>query len=246
MTVVRVYQPHTISHMQRQVMDAMQITGERSIVLVMWNSQNALKDTPRCEHCYDQVNGSTDTTGGICPWCFGTTYAHGVKEAHFTSTIFSSIGGSSTYDKSKGEFDVEDSTIQVGPFIDIHEKDYILKIDGWNVDDDGVSPICHDLWQVKASYNSAYFKDGFSGLEDSNIVGTSLPISRTDQSNPLSDIMFLFDDTEVVTDGQPFVLYPQSVDIGTNENMPVKTGPTSSWAYLVTGDENVPCAKAME
>ena len=245
MTVVRVYQPHTVSHMQRQVMDALQITGERSIVLVMWNSQNVTHEVERCEHCYDPVYGDSDTTGGICPYCFGTTYAHGVKEAHFTSAIFSSIGGSSSYDKSRGEFDVEDSTIQVGPFIDIHEKDYVLKIDGWDVDDGGVQPICRDLWQVKASYNSAYFKDGFVSLGDSNIVGTSLPISRTDQSNPLSDVTFLFDDTRVVTDKQPFVLYPQSGDIGTEENRPVEV-PEEYGAYLVTGDENVPCAKAME
>lgn len=244
MTVVRVQQPHTVSHMQRQVLDALQIVGERAIALVMWNSQNADDDTPRCEHCYDEVTGGTDTTGGICPYCFGTTYAHGIKEAVFTSAVFSAIGGDSKYDKSLGEFDLQTSRVQVGPYIDIHDKDYVLKIDGWDITEKGAAPRFQEIWQVQQSFNSAYFKDGFSPTGDSSIIGTNLPVGRTDQSNPIARIRFVFGDTKVVSDNQPFVLYPESVLSETGENRPTEIEPLQTTLFV--SDEPVPCLKAME
>lgn len=237
MSVIRVYQPHTVEHMQRQVSDALQIIGERSIVFVMWNSQNVDGNVKRCPHCYDPVNGGTDTTGGICPYCFGTTYEHGIKEAHFTSVIFSAIKGESTYDKSMGEYDAENSTIQVGSDIEPHEKDYVAKIDGWNVDIRGVSPIIQESWQVKQSFNNSYFKDGFSSLSKNNVIGTVLPVGKTDQSNPISRIKMVFDDSRVMSDRNGFVVYPESSKIGTKVNDPYEFRPVVT---MTTKDESVP------
>lgn len=244
MTIVRVPQPHTVSHMQRQVLDALQIVGERAIALVMWNSQNATDDTPRCEHCYDEVNGTTDTTGGICRYCFGTTYAHGIKEAVFTSAVFAAFGGNSNYDRSMGEFDTQTSRVQVGPYVNIHNKDYVLRIDGWEVTEKGVAPKFQEVWQVQDSFNSTYFKDGFSGLGESNAIGTQLPVGRTDQNTPVAKVKFVFDDTKVMTDNQPFVVYPESDVLDHGENRPTETEPSKTTMFV--SDEAVPCRKVME
>ena len=129
MTVVRVNQPHTVYTFARQVEDAMQIVGERAIACEMWNSQNA-GDWPRCEYCYDDIYGRSDTTGGICPHCFGTTYKNGIRKLHFVSVLASSPNDYSEYDKAKGEWDPQNATMQIGQSVNLHEKDFILRIAG--------------------------------------------------------------------------------------------------------------------
>lgn len=213
MTVVRVDQQHTRNTFSRWVQDANQILGERVLVCEMWNSNNAPANIERCEWCYDDVYGQSDTTGGICPCCFGTTYKHGIRLALFTSAIISAIKSTSQYDKERGEFDTADAVGNFAPDVDLHTKDFILRIDGWDVTDRGLKPRITESWQVKGNFNDGFLKDGYRHLGESQRIGAQVPLSRTDQSNPITDIVYDGMRASLVSDEQPFVVYDESVPI---------------------------------
>lgn len=240
MTVVRVYQPHTFDFMSNAVKDAASILGERIVYCEMWNTQNAPKGMPRCKYCYDDVYGESDTTGGICKYCFGTTYKGGIKAAHFTNAIMSSPDTTSTYHKEHGEFDTENLTCQVSDDIKPHEKDYILRIAGWYLQGNQQSLSVGDAaymtvdeyalygrqWQkglkadfascykVRRSFNDAYIKDGFHYLGQQNRVGAQIPIGYTDQKNPIVNITLSNIPGQFISDNIPFVAYsPYAEDV---------------------------------
>lgn len=213
MTVVRVDQPHTRGWFSQCVQDANQIVGERVIAFEMWNSQNAPADLPRCEYCYDDVYSQSDGTGGQCPHCFGTTYAGGVMLAHFTSAIISSYDTRSLYDKGMAEYDSASAFGNFAADVHLHDKDYVMLVDGWDVSDEGVRPVSAETWQVSGSFNDGYLKDGFRHLGEGNRVGARVPLGLTDQSDPIRSAVFSGMDARVVSDGQPFVVYHESVPI---------------------------------
>lgn len=213
MTVVRVSQRHTVDKFSQWVQDANQIVGERVIAFEMWNSQNAPADLPRCEHCYDDVYSQSDNTGGQCPYCFGTTYKGGIRMAHFTSAIISAPNTTSLYDKNLAEYDAAQSTAQFAADIQLHDKDYVMQVDGWEVTPDGVRPKAVETWQVRGSFNDSWLKDGFDHLGSSHRVGAQLPIGLTDQSDAIRRVAFDGLDARLVSDGQPFVVYDANVPI---------------------------------
>lgn len=232
MPVVRVWQPHTDDMFARWVQDAASIVGERIAYCEMWNTQNA-DGVPRCEHCYDDVYGQSDTTGGICKWCYGTTFTGGIKAVHFTNAIIGSPNTTSLYDKAKGEFDMADMVCQVSDDVLPHEKDYLLRIAGWHLLDEdarlsvklasymdvqefanygspyksGLEAVHTESYMVKRSFNDGYLKDGFRHLGQSHRLGAQVPVSLTDQSNPISSLVLSDISAPVVSDNQPFVAY---------------------------------------
>ena len=213
MTVVRVDQPHTRNTFSRWVQDVNQILGERVLVCEMWNSNNVPANIERCKQCYDDVYGQSDTTGGICSYCFGTTYKHGIRLAVFTSAIISAIKTSSQYDKERGEFDSADAVGNFAPDVSLHVKDFVLRIDGWDVTDRGLKPRITESWQVKSNFNDSFLKDGYRYLGESQRIGAQATLSRTDQSNPITDIVYDGIRASLISDGQPFVVYDESVSI---------------------------------
>ena len=211
--VIRVDQPHTRGWFSQCVQDANQIVGERVIAFEMWNSQNAPADLPRCPDCYDDVYDQSDGTGGQCPRCFGTTYLGGVRMAHFTSAIISAYDTTSLYDQKLGEYDSSSVYGNFAADVHLHDKDYVMLIDGWDVDEKGVRPTAAETWQVRGSFNDGYLKDGFRHLGESHRIGARIPLGLTDQSEAIRDVVFGGLDARVVSDAQPFVVYHESVPI---------------------------------
>lgn len=230
--VTRTVQPHTLDWMHRNVMDAMDIVGERCVVFEMWNTQNVPVGYPRCSHCWNDVYQQSDTTGGTCPFCFGTTYRGGIRSIQFTSAIISAPTMDSLYLQDKGQFDTEDATAQLSGSVSVHQKDFIARIEGWRVIgedpisvedaaqitvedlaelggyyDGGIMPVCHQIWEVRDSFNDAFVKDGFSHIGQKRRIGSIVPISLTDQSNPIRRLRFGGAIYPVAYDGDPFVIY---------------------------------------
>ena len=214
MTVLRVDQPHTRNTFSQWVQDAAQIVGERLIVFEMWNSQNVDQTVKRCKYCYDDVYAQSDTTTGICKHCFGTTYGHGIRLAHFTSGIISTFNTSSEYDQAKGEYDTTSATGQFSADVQLHEKDLVVRVDGWKLTDYGATPIMTEVWQVKDNFSDSYLKDGYRYLGESHRIGCQVPLGKiTLYRHPILDVMFNGLDSRLVTDGQPFIIYDKSVPI---------------------------------
>lgn len=214
MTVLRVDQPHSRWSMSQWVQDAAQIVGERLIVFEMWNSQNVTPDIHRCRWCWDEFYAQSDTTTGICKHCFGTTYAHGIRLAHFTSGIISAINTTSEYDSAKGEYDTASVTGQFSADIELHEKDLVVRVDGWKMTEYGATPILGEVWQVRDNFNDSYLKDGFSYLGQSHRIGCQVPLGKiVSYRHPILDVLFKGMDERLVSDGQPFILYDPAVPI---------------------------------
>lgn len=238
MAVVRVYQPHTLDFFARNVMDANAIVGERIVYCEMWNTQNAPKGLPRCKYCYDDVYAESDTTNGICKHCFGTTYIGGIKCARFTHAIVGAPDTTSLYDKAYGEFDAANYTCQVADDVVPHEKDYVLRIAGWILQDKldtltvgdaaymtvaefaayggdyikGLKAVYAQSYKVRRSFNDGYLKDGFRYLGQANRLGAQIPLALTDQGNPISDLDMHDIPGRLVSTNAPFVAYSPYAD----------------------------------
>lgn len=213
MTVIRADQPHTRSIFAQWVQDAAQIVGERVIACEMWNSQNAPASLPRCEYCYDDVYAQSDTTTGVCSHCFGTSYKGGIALAHFTSAIIGAPQTSSLYDQKNGELDIDTVKAQFSADVQLHEKDYVLRVHSWDVSNDGLMPVDADVWQVAANFSDSYLKDGFRDIGESHRVGAQLTLSQVTQNNPIRNIIFNGMSADLVTDAQPFVVYSEQYPI---------------------------------
>lgn len=230
--LTKVSQNHTISWVDRNVQDALQYVGERVIVFEMWNTQNAPSDLPRCRHCWNDVYQQSDTTGGICPYCFGTTYKNGIRSIQFCNAIISIPNTNSLYLQDRGEWDSEDVTCQVPGSIAVHQNDFIARVDGWHLLGDrrltveearsidvqelaytggmyqgGLEPVFTHIWMVRDTFNDAYVKDGFSHVGHQRRIGSTIPLSRTNDENPIHTLRFGGRLFRIAFDGSPFVIY---------------------------------------
>lgn len=230
MTVVRVQQPHTYDFFAKAVDDAVSIVGERVVWFEMFNTSNAA-GVPRCPRCFDIAYRQSDTTGGICPRCFGTTYDGGIRRAVFTQAIVGAPQSTSLYQRAEGEFDTEDHIVQVGDVVRPHPKDRMLRVAGWRLTDEGarltvgmaaemsvadfaahgraydkgLEAIGMQTLVVSRSFNDAFLKDGFAHLGQAQRLGAQVPMSLTDQDDPLLDVTVSSIPAPLVSDGVPFV-----------------------------------------
>jgi hypothetical protein len=208
MSVVRIVQPHTSDKVARQVEDATHIAGERVLLVRMYTAHRHPDGWPHCEHCWDDVYQQSDTSNGICPYCYGTGWKNGISSLWFTSAIISDVNNSEDFDKTNGSIDLYKTHVQMAAYVAPEVKDWLFRINGWRIGDKGLSPILSAPYSINTQVKTSYFRDGYSYVDGQNVIGYSFDAEEYRQAHPISNVMVRNVDEALVTDKQVFVVYP--------------------------------------
>ena len=90
MTLLRSQKLGGVRYLKKAVREALEAEGELALFYQMYNPQNA-EGVPRCPYCSNPAYLQMDYAGSqaICPYCYGTTFEGGIKQAYFLPLLFS-------------------------------------------------------------------------------------------------------------------------------------------------------------
>lgn len=127
MPIVRRWQQAPVHHIQRQVVDATSIIGERFVIL---RAKHPYTDpnAERCPDCYDEIyHQSSDPTK--CLTCFGTTYKEPFKEVVVSRGIIN-VGETEKKNKT-GEYNSHELDATIEPYPLVYKNDFLIRVDEW-------------------------------------------------------------------------------------------------------------------
>ncbi|QDH91744.1 hypothetical protein SEA_PHRAPPUCCINO_69 [Mycobacterium phage Phrappuccino] len=118
-----------VNQLRKDVRDSLQTAGEQCIVLAMRHPVDD-DDAEKCPVCDDDIynDGEAD-----CEVCYGTRYAHPVREAAKVWAVFSDQTNDETYTK-QGVFQSDVREIQTEAFPRLMEHDYVVRVRRWTPD----------------------------------------------------------------------------------------------------------------
>lgn len=133
-TPIKMVEPFTVDFTRQSVRSSLAWLGEEAVLLQLWREGDP--GAQRCDLCYDDIYkspGFMQTTQGICPECFGTTFTGGVRQAVRVWAVFSDHKASEEYGK-KGTWDPDSREIQCEPFPQLTEHDIVVRVKTWTPD----------------------------------------------------------------------------------------------------------------
>lgn len=193
MAVLRNYRDPAVNLFRKQFNEAAQWWGEPAVLFSMWNPQNVQnQDLPiaHCPHCWDDDYGQSNTSGGICPYCFGTGFTGGIRKAWFTNVIRTNPSQTNKIDKLQGHLAGEEATMQAPWQADLWEKDFVLFVNGWEETDvSGIyAPLVQEAWQIAAPPQVKNIKDGSSNYSKMVKICSKCDIKRVNMNHPIMNV----------------------------------------------------------
>ena len=211
MSLIRMHQEHTLTTHRKAVDDAASIVGEMVFALAMYSSLRPA--SKRCSICYDDVYGNTTTSsidGTICPSCFGTTYANGVKTINFTKATIGRAKHQQAMDGSKGQSEMMSSRCSILWPSDLNNKDYIIRVLSWEENSDSIIHAKDiDVFKVVSSPVNTFLKDGLNPTgTSSSLMGQAFDIVRQAPDHPLRSVIWPGMPRKAIVSKQPFIYVP--------------------------------------
>ena len=178
------------SLLKKNVQEAFQWLGENAVVLSMFNSQNA-GDTPRCVHCWDPDYGQSDTSGRICPYCYGTGYEGGIRKMWCCPIITSQPDFAQLYE-NKGQLAEEILNFQLPDYVEVWQDDFILRLNGWQTKEENNSFVMNPA--ITRAYELAtpqlqFVKDGFGYMGSVQRIGSVTIGSAVNIKHPICSLL---------------------------------------------------------
>ena len=189
MTILRNQKLGGVRWLKKSVREALELEGELCLYYQMYNPQNP--GAERCSHCY---NGSYMQSGyalsnEMCPYCFGTTYEGGIRQAYFTPLLISKAQISNSH-KPYGDLAEQAANAYLPDFIEAWAGDYIVRINGFNLVSENpfkVSPSAVEVWKMGVPQVSIV-KDGLSQIGSFQKLGSNAPLSLVNLDQPIANV----------------------------------------------------------
>jgi hypothetical protein len=114
--------------MYSRIKESYQAVGEQIIILHMFHPSVDRGTQPDCV-CFNDIYGQEQSVD--CPYCYGTTLAGGIKEAWRSWAIVND----DDENEKKSQYGVwqnEGHSVQLEPFPDMMQNDYIVRVEQWD------------------------------------------------------------------------------------------------------------------
>lgn len=184
MALVRLPRYHSVSKLQKQVVDALKTQGEPAFVIHTGHSAAQDSFENRCPSCFDpvylQASYSTE-----CPYCFGTGLDPAVIQATLTYVIFSDNNNDEKITK-QGEFLPVESTVVMDGLVEVTQNDFILRVDSWK-NDKPTSPV--EAFTI-SRVSKTTLRDGMRrGDYSVDIIQQKGSVSRLTNTHPIYKLL---------------------------------------------------------
>lgn len=184
MTILANFQDPALWWFRKGFTEAAQRVGEPAVVFSMWNPQNAPEaGIPYCPHCWVDEYSHPDP---MCPYCFGTGFAGGIRKAWFANVIRTNPSQKNAVDQKMGRLAGEDAVLDLPWFMDVWEFDFAVFVNGWNVGEDGsYTPVEQEAWKIAAAPQSKFMKTGSVQYSKKIKIATKCDIKRVNMNAPI-------------------------------------------------------------
>ena len=193
MTLLRSQKIGGVRYIRKAVREALEAEGELAIYYQMYNPQNS-EGVPRCTHCLNGAYQQSDWGASmICPWCFGTTFEGGIRQAWFTPLLFSKPDVRDDR-HPYGDLAEQTSDLYLPDFISAWKGDFAVRINGFNIASQNpfkVTPEAVEVWKIETPQVSVV-KDGLSQIGSFQRVGSTAKASlvNLDPPHPIASVAF--------------------------------------------------------
>lgn len=183
--LIKIPEDYASNTMYSKVKEAAQYIGEECIGLVMYHA--GIDDVgptprPRCV-CFNEVY--TDTQQFDCPYCYGTTFAGGVKEAWRIWSIWDDDENPIERSKFGGFYDPHAFTVQTEPWPAFYEGDYLLRVSQW--DTNKQAPVAFDGFYKTTNAAQITIRTGNRyGNSNSDQIAQKLKVVSQPDSAPIN------------------------------------------------------------
>lgn len=120
----RLPEPYSVNYLRSAVKDSLSYLGEQAILLSMYHVIPDEGVRERCR-CYDDLY--EDTTEFLCPDCYGTTFAGGVKHAYRVWAMFTDATNSEEQTKT-GVWNPDKRQVQLEWYPPLQQRDYVVRV----------------------------------------------------------------------------------------------------------------------
>ena len=187
MAVIRLPQQYTANRQAEAVREAMMSVGEESILLVMYHPAIDQGTHPRCPRCYDA--DYAEDSDYQCPVCFGTTFNGGIKKMGRVWSIISDNTAQAELLRRFGEFEEDDRMIQIEAVNEVHQHDFVIRVQQWSSDHRVLVP--GELLEVAQAPAPHSLRTGNRfGQSTADVTGFSTKGSLQRQFHPLHNLTF--------------------------------------------------------
>lgn len=127
--LIRVPENYAVSFGYANIKQTYQAIGEELILLRMYHVNTDSQTQPRCGVCYDDVYKNNEDPN--CPYCYGTTFQGGVKEAWRAWGIVDDQNEDEKISKT-GVWQNETHQVQTEAHPQLNQNDYMIRIKEWD------------------------------------------------------------------------------------------------------------------
>ncbi len=120
----RLPEPYSVDYFRNCVKDSLSYLGEQAVLLSMYHVIPDEGKRSRCQ-CYDDVYENSSEF--LCPLCYGTTFAGGVKQAVRVWAMFTDTTNTEEISK-QGVWNPDRRQVQVEWFPPLQQRDYIVRV----------------------------------------------------------------------------------------------------------------------
>lgn len=180
MSVVKLPRYHSVSRMQRQVVDALKTRGEPLYVVHTAHSADLFENEERCPVCYDDIYDQA-TQSEDCPICFGTGIKNGIRNVGLVYGIVTDNTDDEEITR-RGEFLPNRAQATVDGLVDLYQNDFIIRSDHW-IDDVPQDPL--EAYTV-AKVTKTTMRDGMRrGDRTDDILQQVVRLSLLPETHPI-------------------------------------------------------------
>jgi hypothetical protein len=128
----RLPEPYSVDYLRKAVKDSLSYLGEQAILLQMYH---VVPDEGVAERCPNYDDVYQNCARGLCPDCYGTTFAGGVKTVGRVWAQFTDSDANENIDRT-GVWAPDAREIQTEWFPPLTQRDYVVRIpkDAWSQD----------------------------------------------------------------------------------------------------------------
>lgn len=139
MSIVKLFEPYSVTYLRNQVRDSLMYHGEEAIALQLVHTipdpDGTISDpnVQKCPHCTDDTYPAGEAD---CPVCFGVSFidsasGNGIKLAKRVWTLFTDHAIAEAQDK-RGVWNPDNREVQLEAFPLLVEHDVIVRVRDWD------------------------------------------------------------------------------------------------------------------
>jgi len=177
---LKLVEDFAVTQLRNDHRDALQLDGEQVIVLALHHAVSS-PDAEKCPDCHDDVYEEGEAA---CVNCYGTGFAHPVREAAKVWALFTDTVETETLHKH-GITEPTAREMQIEAFPQLMQRDVVVRVSRWTAD--GRVAEIEGFYTVQAVTNNSLRTGARYGQQNADVIGQKALVTMLNRSHAITN-----------------------------------------------------------